>query len=81
MAPPTPVIVPDLGDTVQWVRVVRWLKEIGDPVEAEEGLVEVATDKTDVLIESPVAGTIVERHGDVGERVAVGERLALVGPR
>jgi pyruvate/2-oxoglutarate dehydrogenase complex dihydrolipoamide acyltransferase (E2) component len=74
----TPVIIPNLGETVEFVRIIRWHKRVGDRVAADEGLAEVLTDKTDVLIESPITGTIVAIDVAVGERVLVGARIAAI---
>ena len=51
----TPVTMPALGESVTEGTVTRWLKEVGDQVEADEPLLEVSTDKVDTEIPSPVA--------------------------
>src|SRR5579875_2123244 len=50
-----PVLMPELGESVTEGTVTRWLKKVGDSVEADEPLVEVSTDKVDTEIPSPVA--------------------------
>ena len=55
----TPVLMPELGESVTEGTVTRWLKKVGDSVEVDEPLVEVSTDKVDTEIPSPVAGTLV----------------------
>jgi 2-oxoglutarate dehydrogenase E2 component (dihydrolipoamide succinyltransferase) len=56
----TDLVLPALGESVTEGTVTRWLKNVGDTVEADEPLVEVSTDKVDTEIPSPVAGTLVE---------------------
>jgi len=70
-----PVLMPELGESVTEGTVTRWLKKVGDPVDVDEPLVEVSTDKVDTEIPSPVAGTLISitsrggRHG-LGRRRA-----------
>ena len=58
----TPVLMPELGESVTEGTVTRWLKKVGDSVEVDEALVEVSTDKVDTEIPSPVAGTLRVDH-------------------
>jgi pyruvate dehydrogenase E2 component (dihydrolipoyllysine-residue acetyltransferase) len=75
------VTMPALGESVTEGTVTRWLKQVGDTVEADEPLVEVSTDKVDTEIPSPVAGTVLEIVVAQDETVAVGATLAAVGDR
>ncbi|HWM04961.1 MAG TPA: biotin/lipoyl-containing protein, partial [Actinophytocola sp.] len=75
----TPVTMPALGESVTEGTVTRWLKQVGDTVEADEPLLEVSTDKVDTEIPSPVAGTVVEIVVAQDETVKVGAKLAMVG--
>ena len=75
----TPVTMPALGESVTEGTVTRWLKQVGDTVEADEPLLEVSTDKVDTEIPSPVAGTVVEIVVAQDETVKVGATLAMVG--
>lgn len=71
--------LPAIGEGVVEGEIVRWLKQPGDHVAANEGLVEVMTDKATVEIPSPIAG-VVERHVVAEGAVAeVGEVLAVLG--
>ncbi|WP_330186205.1 2-oxoglutarate dehydrogenase, E2 component, dihydrolipoamide succinyltransferase [Dactylosporangium sp. AC04546] len=82
-APPsgegTAVKMPALGESVTEGTVTRWLKQVGDQVEADEPLLEVSTDKVDTEIPSPVAGTLLEIKVQEDETVEVGAELALIG--
>ena len=56
----TSVTLPALGESVTEGTVTRWLKQVGDTVEADEPLLEVSTDKVDTEIPSPAAGVLLE---------------------
>jgi len=73
------ITMPALGESVTEGTVTRWLKEIGEEIEMDEPLLEVATDKVDTEVPSPVAGTLVEIVVGEDETVEVGETLAYVG--
>ncbi len=75
----TPVLMPELGESVTEGTVTRWLKKVGDPVEVDEPLVEVSTDKVDTEIPSPVAGTLLSITAEEDDTVAVGGELAKIG--
>src|SRR5215217_2876058 len=75
----TSVTLPALGESVTEGTVTRWLKQVGDAVEADEPLLEVSTDKVDTEIPSPVAGTLLEIKVAEDETVEVGAELAVVG--
>ncbi len=75
----TPVLMPELGESVTEGTVTRWLKKVGDSVEVDEPLVEVSTDKVDTEIPSPVAGTLVSITAEEDDTVAVGGELAKIG--
>lgn len=74
----TPISLPALGESVTEGTVTRWLKQVGDPVDVDEALVEVSTDKVDTEIPSPVAGILAEILVNEDETVDVGSTLALV---
>ena len=73
------VTLPALGESVTEGTVSRWLKEIGDTVEADEPLLEVSTDKVDTEIPSPAAGTLLEIRFKEDEVAEVGAVLAVIG--
>ena len=74
-----PVNMPPLGESVTEGTVTRWLKQVGDRVEQDEPLVEIATDKVDTEIPSPVAGTLLEISVAEDETAEVGAQLAVIG--
>src|ERR1700728_1307339 len=74
-----PVLMPELGESVTEGTVTRWLKKVGDAVDADEPLVEVSTDKVDTEIPSPVAGTLISITAEEDVTVSVGGELARIG--
>ncbi|HEX5740426.1 MAG TPA: biotin/lipoyl-containing protein, partial [Pilimelia sp.] len=75
----TPVTLPALGESVTEGTVTRWLKQVGDRVEADEPLLEVSTDKVDTEIPSPVGGTVLDIKVGEDETAEVGAILAVIG--
>ncbi|WP_434811295.1 2-oxoglutarate dehydrogenase, E2 component, dihydrolipoamide succinyltransferase [Microbacterium sp. bgisy189] len=75
----TSVVLPALGESVTEGTVTRWLKKVGDTIQADEGLLEISTDKVDTEIPSPVSGVIEEILVDEDETVEVGAILAKIG--
>lgn len=75
----TPVLMPELGESVTEGTVTRWLKKVGDPVQVDDALVEVSTDKVDTEIPSPVAGVLISITAEEDATVPVGGELARIG--
>ncbi len=73
------VTMPQLGETVTEGTITRWLKQVGDHVDADEPLFEVSTDKVDSEVPAPTGGVVTEILVPEGETVEVGTRLAIVG--
>lgn len=70
------VLLPQFGMGMQDGEIVRWLKAVGDHVEANEPLVEVEAAKTTVEVPSPGAGTLIEILAEEGETVDVRSHIA-----
>src|SRR4051794_4483976 len=75
----TQVTMPAMGESVTEGTVLEWHKQEGDPVEADEVLVEVSTDKVDAEVPAPASGVLVKIHAPEGEVVQVGQLLAEIG--
>lgn len=75
----TKVLVPLLGEGVEEVTVIKWLKQEGDAVKELEPLLEVNTDKVDTEIPAPVSGTVLKIIAPEGLPARVGEVLAFIG--
>ncbi|QHE66753.1 2-oxo acid dehydrogenase subunit E2 [Rhodococcus sp. WAY2] len=74
----TTVRMPALGENVDEGTITRWLKQPGDRIDAEEPLLEVATDKVDTEIPSPVGGILQRILADEDDVVTVGADLAVI---
>ncbi|MFE0733171.1 biotin/lipoyl-containing protein, partial [Streptomyces antibioticus] len=70
----TDVVLPALGESVTEGTVTRWLKSVGESVEADEPLLEVSTDKVDTEIPAPVSGVLLEIVVGEDETAEVGAR-------
>ncbi|MCP4522169.1 MAG: 2-oxo acid dehydrogenase subunit E2 [Cytophagales bacterium] len=72
------ILMPKMGESIMEGTVLSWLKNVGDVVEEEETLLEVATDKIDSDVPSPYSGTITEILAEEGDVIQVGQALALI---
>ncbi len=70
------IIVPAMGESVSEGVILEWLKQAGDGVAEDEGIVEVSTDKVDAELPSPASGVMIETLAEVGETVTVGQIVA-----
>ena len=70
--------IPKVGLVMEAVKVVRWLKNVGDTISLGEPLVEVETEKSVIEIEATMSGTLVEQLLQVDQEATVGDRLALI---
>lgn len=70
--------MPKMGESISEATIISWTKNVGDYIEAEETLLEVATDKVDSEVPSPVSGTITEIRFQKDDVVEVGTVLALI---
>jgi 2-oxoglutarate dehydrogenase E2 component (dihydrolipoamide succinyltransferase) len=77
----TDILVPTLGESVSEATVARWLKQVGDPVKADEPLVELETDKVTLEVGAAEAGVVAEVLAGEGENVEVGAVLGRITPR
>lgn len=73
------VIMPQMGESIAEGTVTTWLKKVGDPVDRDEPLFEISTDKVDAEIPSPVAGVLLEIRVQSGETVAINTVVAVIG--
>ncbi|WP_236240917.1 2-oxoglutarate dehydrogenase, E2 component, dihydrolipoamide succinyltransferase [Streptomyces sp. CC228A] len=75
----TDVTLPALGESVTEGTVTRWLKAVGDSVDADEPLLEVSTDKVDTEIPAPASGVLLEITVGEDETAEVGAKLGVIG--
>ena len=71
-------MMPQMGESVMEGTVIEWTKQIGDTVEVDETLLEIATDKVDSEVPSPEAGILVEILVEEGETIEVGKPIARI---
>ncbi|WP_156679621.1 dihydrolipoamide acetyltransferase family protein [Sphingomonas profundi] len=69
--------LPDIGEGIAEAEIVAWHVQVGDVVEEDQPLADMMTDKATVEMSSPVAGTVVEIAGAVGDMLAIGSVLAV----
>jgi 2-oxoglutarate dehydrogenase E2 component (dihydrolipoamide succinyltransferase) len=67
-----------MGESVAEATITAWLKDIGDPIELDEAVVEIATDKVDSDVPSEVAGTLIEILFEKEDVVKVGDTIAVI---
>lgn len=72
------VKLPKMGESVAEATITSWLKEVGDPIEMDEAIVEIATDKVDSEVPSEVSGTVTEIFFEKDAVVQVGETIAII---
>jgi len=72
------ILVPSLGESVTEATVSKWLKQAGEKVDSDEPLVELETDKVNVEVPSPSAGTLSSIKVKEGDTVEVGSLLGIV---
>jgi 2-oxoglutarate dehydrogenase E2 component (dihydrolipoamide succinyltransferase) len=72
------VVMPKMGESVMEGTVLHWFKKVGDEVDLDEALLEIATDKVDTEVPSPAAGTLKEIVVPEGETVEVGTLIAIL---
>jgi 2-oxoglutarate dehydrogenase E2 component (dihydrolipoamide succinyltransferase) len=70
--------LPKMGESVAEATLTNWLKEVGDTIEADEAVLEIATDKVDSEVPSEVDGVLVEKFFNVDDVVQVGQTIAII---
>jgi len=73
------VVMPQMGVSVSEGTITKWNKQVGDPIEADETLLEISTDKVDTEVPSPASGVVSEILVEEGQTVDVGTVLARIG--
>jgi 2-oxoglutarate dehydrogenase E2 component (dihydrolipoamide succinyltransferase) len=75
----TPVVMPQMGESIAEGTIVRWIKKVGESVERDEPLFEISTDKVDAEIPSPAAGVLTDIKVKEGETVPVNSVVGTIG--
>ncbi len=72
------LIMPKMGESVAEATIIKWLKEEGDTIEAEESVLEIATDKVDSEVPSPTEGVLKQKLFGEDDVVQVGQAIAII---
>lgn len=70
--------LPKMGESVAEATITNWLKEVGDHIDADEAVLEIATDKVDSEVPSEVSGTLVEKLFGKDDLVKVGQTIGII---
>jgi len=77
----TEILLPSMGEGIAEATVVKWLKKPGEPVNKDEPLLEVSTDKVDTEIPSPASGVLLKTNAREGATVEVNATIGWIGPQ
>ena len=72
------LLLPKMGESVAEATIIKWNKAVGDMIEADETVMEIATDKVDSEVPSPVSGKLIEQLCSENEVVQVGSVIAII---
>ena len=72
------MVMPKMGESIMEGTILNWLKKVGDKIEQDESVLEVATDKVDTDVPAPYAGILHQILANKGDVVQVGMAIALI---
>lgn len=72
------LVMPKMGESIIEATILKWLKQVGEEIEQEESVLEIATDKVDSEVPAPVDGKLLEMRFNEGDVVPVGEVIAII---
>jgi 2-oxoglutarate dehydrogenase E2 component (dihydrolipoamide succinyltransferase) len=72
------LIMPKMGESITEATILKWVKKEGEAIKTDEAILEIATDKVDSEVPSPVSGTLVKMLYNEGDLVAVGKAVAII---
>ncbi len=72
------MVMPKMGESIMECTVITWLKQVGERFEADESVLEVATDKVDTEVPAPYAGVLKEMLVSAGDVVPIGQPIARI---
>ncbi len=73
------LIMPKMGESISEATIIKWVKEEGDTIEADESVLEIATDKVDSEVPSPQEGVLLKKLYNEDDVVEVGKPIAIIG--
>src|ERR1700742_1329161 len=72
------LLLPKMGESVAEATIIKWNKNPGDYIEADDAVMEIATDKVDSEVPSPVSGKLIEQLCEENDVVQVGAMIAVI---
>lgn len=72
------LVLPKMGESVAEATIIKWVKQLGDSIDMDESVLEIATDKVDSEVPSPTAGKLIKQFFKENEVVQVGDVIALI---
>ncbi|HMQ90230.1 MAG TPA: biotin/lipoyl-binding protein, partial [Flavilitoribacter sp.] len=72
------LIMPKMGESIMEATILKWNKQVGDTVEIDETVLEIATDKVDSEVPSPVSGKVLEILHQENDVVGIGQVIAVI---
>ncbi len=72
------LIMPKMGESIMEATILKWVKQVGDQVEVDETILEIATDKVDSEVPSPISGTIAKILFEENDVVEIGKVIAII---
>lgn len=72
------LIMPKMGESIMEATILKWVKQVGDTIELDETVLEIATDKVDSEVPSPVAGTLAKILFQENDVVEIGKAIAII---
>jgi 2-oxoglutarate dehydrogenase E2 component (dihydrolipoamide succinyltransferase) len=72
------LIMPKMGESITEATILKWNKKVGDTITTDEAVLEIATDKVDSEVPSPVTGTLIQINNQEGDVVPVGKIVAVI---
>ncbi len=72
------LIMPKMGESVAEATVIKWLKNVGETIEMDESVLEIATDKVDSEVPSAVEGVLIKQLFNEDDVVLVGQAVAII---
>src|SRR5262245_31166103 len=76
----TDLVVPKLGESITEAVIAKWLKQVGEPIQADEPVVDLETDKVSVALPAPAAGVLAEQKFAAGTTVKIGDVIGTIAP-
>jgi 2-oxoglutarate dehydrogenase E2 component (dihydrolipoamide succinyltransferase) len=76
----TDLVVPKLGESITEAVIAKWLKQVGEPIQADEPVVDLETDKVSIALPAPASGVLQEQKFAAGTTVKIGDVIGIIAP-